>query len=146
MYSYNKIKNYRKVEAGAASQLEQVAILLEHCAKLAGQAKYAVKEQLFEERFLATEKMITILSNMQSAFDVERSEHGRRMISFLQNIVLNLAGVNINNDAELCDKIQAALLDMAQAWRLADIRNRELEVQGAVASPGFEATATSLSA
>lgn len=137
MYTYNKLQSYRKVGAASASQLEQVSILLEHCAQLTMKVKEAAEHNQYEERFIQTERIMSIICNMQDAFDIENSEHACNMIQFLQNIIAALVQVNLKNEAELCTKIQQVLLDMAQAWRIADLKNRE---QSQSAIPVHKAT------
>lgn len=118
---YNaKMRQYLRTEAATASPLAQVAILLEHCAGLLRRATVAIKMKDYEERFYCIDKVMVILSSIQSNLAIEKSVEATEINTFFQSMIVFLLDVSMNEDAVLCEKVETAIAEMASIWRLAD--------------------------
>ncbi|WP_010297301.1 flagellar export chaperone FliS [Candidatus Odyssella thessalonicensis] len=121
---YNKMRTYRRVEAMTASKIAQVAILLEHCAELLRRTKVAIEVKDYEQRYLCTEKVMVILSSIQSSLAIETSAEAVELNAFFNTMIIALLDINLKQEAALCEKVEFALAEMASIWRLADSHTR----------------------
>jgi flagellar protein FliS len=118
---YNtQLRHYHKAESITASQMGQVAILLDHCAVLLRRAKVAIETKDYEQRHHCIDKVMVIISSIQSSLVVDRSPEIADISAFFNNIVAFLLEISLKEDANLCEHVQIALSEMASIWRLAD--------------------------
>ncbi|AIK95794.1 flagellar export chaperone FliS [Candidatus Odyssella acanthamoebae] len=118
---YNaQMRQYHKAEVVTASQMVQVAILLDHCAGLLRRAKVAIETKDYEQRHHCIDKVMVIISSIQSSLVVDRSPEIAEISAFFNNIVTFLLEVTLKEDTNLCEQVQIALSEMASIWRLAD--------------------------
>ncbi len=118
---YNtQMRHYHKIEAITASKMVQVAILLDHCAGLLRRAKIAIETKDYEQRHYCIDKVMVIISSIQSSLAVDRSPEIGEISNFFNNIIAFLLEITLKEDAALCQQVQIALLEMASIWRLAD--------------------------
>ncbi|MBW8310263.1 MAG: flagellar protein FliS [Candidatus Paracaedibacteraceae bacterium] len=118
---YNaQMRHYHKAEAITASKMVQVAILLDHCVGLLRRAKVAIETKDYEQRHHCIDKVMVIISSIQSSLAVDRSPEVGEISNFFNNIVAFLLEVSLKEDAALCEQVQIALSEMASIWRLAD--------------------------
>lgn len=118
--SYQKIRSYTKIENSSVSKLIEMAILLERCATFLQQACGAIAREDFEGRFIATDKVIVLMSSLQNVLAVDRTQEAKEFHAFFGNVISLLVQVNLKNDIKLCMQIREKLIEMAQLWREAD--------------------------
>lgn len=117
---FNQTKSYQRVHAISASKIGQVAILLDHCVRLLDKSIHAIQENKIEERYHTIDQAIVIIGTITNNLDQESSVYAKKLITFFTTMVAGLHKVNIENDAELCGKIQTCILEMAKIWYNAD--------------------------
>lgn len=118
--TYDQIRKYSQMQEKSASQLIEMAIILERCAQFLQRAIMAIEVHDYEERFINTDKVMVIMGTLQSILAVDRSEEAQGFHQFFENVVTLLVFVNVQDDAALCAKIREKLIDMADLWRAAD--------------------------
>lgn len=118
--SYQKLRHYHQAESTSVSKLVQVAILLEYCAQLLQRTLIAIDQGDIEERFNTTDKVTVVISSIQGALAVERSEDAQALNTFFQNVISILIRINTENDKEMCELLRERLLEMGSIWRSAD--------------------------
>ena len=116
----NQTQRYQRIEAISATQVGQVALLLDYCVKLLGKAIQAIHENKIEDRFLNIDQAVVILMTISNNIDQASSEHAKKLASFFDKMVAGLFEVNNRNDPELCEKLQVCIQGMAGVWRDAD--------------------------
>lgn len=118
---YNaKLRQYQMSQAAISTPIGQVAILLEHCAKLMRRIKIAIESKDYEARYNATDKAIVIISSIQGSLAVDRTIEAAELNTFFQHMILFILDINMKEDLQLCQDVEIALSEMADVWRTAD--------------------------
>lgn len=128
MMSTKQTKSYQRVEAASATPVGQVALLLEHCTILLIEARKAIQNNDVEARFNNIDKVMVILSTIDKSLDTKSSKGAIKLSKLFRTMCERLTDVNINNDAELCNKVLNYIHDMVKLWRAADKRGNVAEV------------------
>ena len=118
---YNaKLRQYQMSQAAISTPIGQVAILLEHCAKLMRRIKIAIESKDYEARYNATDKAIVIISSIQGSLAVDLTVEAAELNTFFQQMILFILDINMKEDLQLCQDVEVALSEMADVWRTAD--------------------------
>ncbi len=118
---YNaKLRQYQMSQAAISTPIGQIAILLEHCAKLMRRIKIAIESKDYEARYNATDKAIVIISSIQGSLAVDLTVEAAELNTFFQQMILFILDINMKEDLQLCQDVEVALSEMADVWRTAD--------------------------
>ena len=134
MQSNNALAAYQAASKMTTS-LGAVVLLYDGMIKEVGKAKTAIEEGRIEDRFNATQKACKILLGLQSHLDFEKGGDISLMLDqFYHTIFRDLQQVNMNNSAEACDQVIAALSEVRTSWaQLAENERRSGTADGTAA-------------
>jgi flagellar secretion chaperone FliS len=123
MGSYNKnasITAYANA-AATASKTTQVVMLYDGLVKIIQQAKQAIIDKKFEDRYNLIERACMIVAGLQGCLDFEKGGEVSQLLNdYYSAIEVRLILIQGNNDLALCDQIVKELKIMRDSWAKVD--------------------------
>jgi len=129
------MQSYQKTNKANASPLQLVIDLYDECVAKLEEALKAIQENRIEDRYLATERVRTILLGLTEALNTstpaqeESAQNLRNYYSVIGGLLLR---TDTHNDQESCMAAIESLRQMAQGWR--DIQRSTKAVEAPPAS------------
>lgn len=113
---------YHKNKVRSASQVEQVAIVLDQAARLMNKAIKAIEANDIELRSMSIDKAMKLMSGLRGALDQNNKEDETQVVvevmsSFYQQMTVFMMKASLNADVKLCHAIEVNLHEMAKMWR-----------------------------
>ena len=117
----NQLQSYKNATY-TLQKTRQIVLLYEAAIRFTKQAKVAIEEGDFEQRFELLQKVSNILSGLHSSLDYENGgEISEVLGSFYTGLDMRVIGVNRTNSLEECDYIMSELENMRESWEKIDV-------------------------
>lgn len=114
------MQSYQKTNKANASPLQLVIDLYDECVAKLEEALKAIHDNRFEDRYLATERVRTILMGLTEALNTStpaQEESAQNLRNYYAVIGGLLLRTDTQNDQESCMAAIESLRQMAQGWR-----------------------------
>lgn len=120
----DKLASYTNANFTAKESLQktrQVVLLYDGVLRFLEQAKTAMSEKNFEERYNLLQKASNVIVGLHSALDFEKGgELSKTLSSFYSDMDRRVIALNISNDIAECDAIINEIKLMREAWDKVD--------------------------
>jgi len=116
-----QVASYQLANANALHKTRQLVMLYDGIIKFLGQAKDAMREKRFEDRYKILQKASNIIIGLHGALDMEKGGEIAQMLnSFYAAMDLRIINLNRSNSPEECDKVISEINMMRSAWNKID--------------------------
>jgi flagellar secretion chaperone FliS len=116
----------QKYQAYAAAtqtvaKTKQIVLLYDGAIRYVQQAKEAIREKRFEDRYNLLLKAAEIISGLQGCLDFENGKEVARVLyHFYSSIESRMFSIHHNNSMDTCDELVAELKQMRDIWNEID--------------------------
>ncbi len=119
MSYYNKAVQFvaYDVAAATARKTTQVVMLYDGLIKIMQQAKQAITDKKYEERYNLIERATQVVAGLHGCLDFEKGGEVAQLLNdYYSAIDMRLIMIQGNNSIELCDQIVKELKIMRESW------------------------------
>lgn len=107
-------------------KIKQVIMLYEGAITFLKQAKQAIKEKNYEERYNKLDRVSKILTGLRDSLDFDYGEDISKVLSeWYDGTILRVLSINNSDDLNMCDVCIKNLSDMKESWEEAEIVSKE---------------------
>lgn len=118
---------------------KQIVLLYDAAIRFTRQAKQAIEDNDFAERFTLMERVSNILAGLHASLDFENGgEISKILSSFYTGLDMRVFRVNRTNSLDECDFIISELKNMRDSWEKIDHEFGAQVGSSAIASPAGE--------
>lgn len=104
-----------------ASKTRQVVMLYDGVIRFVQQAKQAIEEKRFEDRFHLLRKASEVVVGLQGSLDFDNGEEvSQQLFDFYSTIDTQLTVIHRTNSLEGCDQVVESLKTMRDEWHRID--------------------------
>ena len=120
----DKIASYANADYYGKESMQktrQIVLLYEGIIRFLEQAKKAMEDKDYEERFNLLQKASNVIVGLHSALDFDKGgEISGTLSNFYSNLDLRIINLNRTNDVAECDEIIKEIKLMHEAWEKID--------------------------
>lgn len=107
-------------------KIKQVIMLYEGAITFLKQAKQAIIEKDYEERYNKLDRVSKILTGLRDSLDFDYGEDISRILSeWYDGAILRVLSINNSDDLNMCDVCIKNLSDMKDSWEEAEKTSKE---------------------
>jgi flagellar secretion chaperone FliS len=119
------MKNQYQAYAAATqtvAKTKQIVLLYDGTIRFIHQAKEAIREKRFEDRYNLLIKAAEIISGLQASLDFENGGNIARILyNFYSSIDSRIFSIHHSNSQETCDELIGELKQMRDVWHEIDL-------------------------
>ena len=138
--TYQKSANYQAYRTASETlpKTRQIVMLYDGAVRAVQQAREAIEQKQYEERYKKLLKASEILMGLQSCLDYDSgAEMAQILFDYYSSLDARILTIHRSNSLEMCDRVIDELKEMRSAWQEID-QNAE---SGGAAPKGMDAEA-----